>query len=121
MRRAAAAGFPSWSVATSGWPATVPLRGSAIVSAWRVALKTETQLCCVGYHIDQDPAPIMVVMPTERDAETWSKDRFSPMARDTPCLQGKKLPKRLDLARDADRVLDSVPGLIVANWVETRF
>jgi phage terminase large subunit GpA-like protein len=51
--------------------------------------KTETQLCCVGYHIDQDPAPIMVVMPTERDAETWSKDRFSPMARDTPCLQDK--------------------------------
>jgi hypothetical protein len=29
-----------------------------------------------------------------------------------------KLPKRLDLARDADRALDSVPGLIVANWVE---
>jgi len=28
------------------------------------------------------------------------------------------LPKRLDLARDADRALDSVPGLIVANWVE---
>ena len=31
----------------------------------------------------------MVVMPTERDAEAWSKDRFSPMARDTPCLTGK--------------------------------
>ncbi|MGR3493310.1 MAG: DUF6441 family protein [Shimia sp.] len=31
-----------------------------------------------------------------------------------------KLPKRLDLARDADRALDSVPGLIVANWVERR-
>jgi len=29
-----------------------------------------------------------------------------------------KLPKRLDLARDADRALDSVPGLIVANWTE---
>ena len=28
-----------------------------------------------------------------------------------------KLPKRLDLARDADRALDSVPGLIVTNWV----
>jgi hypothetical protein len=51
--------------------------------------KTEAQLCAVGYHIDRDPAPIMVVMPTERDAETWSKDRFSPMARDTPCLVGK--------------------------------
>ena len=31
-----------------------------------------------------------------------------------------KLPKRLDLARDADRALDSVPGLIVANWVEEK-
>jgi hypothetical protein len=31
-----------------------------------------------------------------------------------------KLPKRLDLARDADRALDSVPRLIVANWVEGR-
>ncbi len=50
--------------------------------------KTECCLNAVGYHIDQDPAPIMVVMPTERDAETWSKDRFAPMARDTPCLKG---------------------------------
>jgi len=31
-----------------------------------------------------------------------------------------KLPKRLDLARDADRAFDSVPGLIVANWVDGR-
>ncbi len=51
--------------------------------------KSESLLNMVGYHIDHDPAPIMVVMPTERDAETWSKDRFSPMARDTPCLQDK--------------------------------
>jgi Family of unknown function (DUF6441) len=31
-----------------------------------------------------------------------------------------KLPKRLDLARDADRALDNVPRLIVGNWVEGR-
>jgi phage terminase large subunit GpA-like protein len=51
--------------------------------------KTECLLGTVGYYIDQDPAPIMVVMPTERDAEAWTKDRFSPMARDTPCLTGR--------------------------------
>ena len=28
-----------------------------------------------------------------------------------------RLPKRLDLARDAERVRDAVPGLIVASWV----
>jgi hypothetical protein len=31
-----------------------------------------------------------------------------------------KLAKRLDLVRDAERSIDRVPGLIVANWVETR-
>ncbi|OZA10424.1 MAG: hypothetical protein B7Y02_10700, partial [Rhodobacterales bacterium 17-64-5] len=29
-----------------------------------------------------------------------------------------KLPKRLDLARDADRALAAIPGSIVRNWVE---
>ncbi len=51
--------------------------------------KTEQLLNAVGYHIDQDPAPIMVGMPTERDAETWSKDRLAPMVRDTPRLRGR--------------------------------
>ena len=31
-----------------------------------------------------------------------------------------KLRKRLDLARDAERAVDGVPGLIVAKWVEAR-
>lgn len=31
-----------------------------------------------------------------------------------------RLPKLLDLARDAERALDAVPGLIVANWAEGR-
>ena len=51
--------------------------------------KTELENNALGYYIHQDPAPIMLVMPTERDAETWSKDRFAPMARDTPCLRAK--------------------------------
>ena len=32
-----------------------------------------------------------------------------------------ELPKRLDLARDAERAHELVPGLIVANWVEKRW
>ncbi len=31
-----------------------------------------------------------------------------------------KLRKRLDLARDAERAVDGVPGLIVAKWVERK-
>ncbi|CUH17786.1 hypothetical protein JSE7799_00409 [Jannaschia seosinensis] len=32
-----------------------------------------------------------------------------------------KLPKRLDLARDAERAHGAVPGLVVENWVKERF
>ncbi len=31
-----------------------------------------------------------------------------------------KLPKRLDLARDAERAVDGVPGRIVANWIASK-
>jgi hypothetical protein len=31
-----------------------------------------------------------------------------------------KLPKRLELAKDAERAHDALPGSIAANWVETK-
>ena len=40
----------------------------------------------IGYHVHQDPAPMLLVQPTLEMAESWSKDRFSPMVRDTPAL-----------------------------------
>ncbi len=43
----------------------------------------------VGYHIHQDPAPILVVQPTVEMGEAWSKDRLAPMLRDSPALRGK--------------------------------
>lgn len=43
----------------------------------------------VGFHIDRDPAPILLVQPTLEMAEAWSKDRLAPMIRDTPALTGK--------------------------------
>jgi phage terminase large subunit GpA-like protein len=42
----------------------------------------------VGYFIDQDPSPMLLIQPTLDMAEAWSKDRFAPMLRDTPALKG---------------------------------
>lgn len=41
----------------------------------------------IGYHAHQDPCPIMVVQPTEGDAEGYSKDEIAPMLRDTKVLK----------------------------------
>lgn len=52
--------------------------------------KTEILLNIIGYYIDYDPAPILVVQPTVKPmAEDFSKDRLAAMIRDTPALSGK--------------------------------
>lgn len=43
----------------------------------------------IGYFVDQDAAPMLLVQPTLEMAEAWSKDRLAPMIRDTPCLRDK--------------------------------
>jgi phage terminase large subunit GpA-like protein len=65
--------------------------------------KTETFLNNpVGYFIAQDPAPILVIQPTLEMAQTWSKDRFAPMLRDTIVL--KELVKD-PRARDSNNTI----------------
>lgn len=51
--------------------------------------KTEAVNNVVGYHIDFDPCPMLVLQPTLEMAETWSKDRLDPMLRDTPEIGAK--------------------------------
>lgn len=52
--------------------------------------KTEVLNNAVGYVIDQDPGPCLVIQPNVKPmGEAWSKDRLAPMLRDTPTLKGK--------------------------------
>ena len=51
--------------------------------------KTEIINNVLGYHIDVDACPIMVVLPTIDIGRAYSKDRLDPMIRDTEALRGK--------------------------------
>lgn len=51
--------------------------------------KSEILLNTLGFYIDQEPSPILVVQPRVDDAKSFSKDRIAPMLRDTPVLRGK--------------------------------
>lgn len=64
--------------------------------------KTEVLNNIIGFYISQDPAPILVMQPTLEIAETWAKDRLSPMLRDTPCLQNLVADPR---ARDSGNTI----------------
>ena len=50
--------------------------------------KTEILLNSIGYYIDQDASPILVVQPTLQMGQAFSKDRLSAMIRDSEKLKG---------------------------------
>ena len=52
--------------------------------------KTEVLLNAIGYIIDQDPGPTLVIQPNVSPmGEAFAKDRIAPMIRDTQPLRGK--------------------------------
>lgn len=52
--------------------------------------KTEILLNGIGFYVDQDPAPMLVLQPNVKPmADAFSKDRLAPMLRDSPRLRGK--------------------------------
>ena len=42
----------------------------------------------IGYYMNYNPSPIMVLQPTLDMGQGFSKEKLSPMLRDTPCLRG---------------------------------
>lgn len=51
--------------------------------------KSEILNNIIGYHIDYDPSPMLLMQPTLEMAEAYSKDRIATMIRDTPRLAKK--------------------------------
>lgn len=58
--------------------------------------KTEVVLNAIGYYIDQEPSPVLVIQPNEKPmGEAFSKDRLAPMLAESPALRGKVKPARV--------------------------
>lgn len=49
---------------------------------------TQIVTFALGYYIQQDPSPLMLVQPTIDDAKGYSKDTVAPMLEETPVLRG---------------------------------
>lgn len=60
-----------------------------VMSAAQIGKSDACILNPLGYYMHYDPSPIMILQPTIQMAEAFSKDRISPMIRDTPILQDK--------------------------------
>ncbi len=78
---------------------TDPLIEHIVVVAASQVGKSETINNMVGYCIDQDPGPILLIQPTIDDVKRYSEMRITPMIRETRCLKRKVAdPKSRDAA-----------------------
>ena len=67
-----------------------PATPEVVVMAGAQLGKTEAILNIVGYHIDYDPSPILVLQPTLDMASAFSKERVAGgLLNSTPCLKNK--------------------------------
>lgn len=78
---------------------TDPLIEHIVVWASSQVGKSETLNNMIGYCIDQDPGPILLIQPTIDDVKRYSEMRIAPMIRETRCLKRKVAdPKSRDAA-----------------------
>lgn len=78
---------------------TDPLIEHIVVVAASQVGKSETINNMVGYCINQDPGPILLIQPTIDDVKRYSEMRIAPMIRETRCLKRKVAdPKSRDAA-----------------------
>ena len=77
---------------------------------------TEIGLNWIGYSIEHDPSPFLLVVPTDGFAKKYSKRRIRPMIESSPGLRARVSPAR---ARDAGNTLlqKEYPGgaLVIAS------
>lgn len=64
----------------------ISIKKVVVMSAAQVGKTDAMILNPIGYYIHYEPSPIMVLQPTIQMAEAFSKDRLSPMIRDTPVI-----------------------------------
>lgn len=65
----------------------IEIRKVVIMSAAQIG-KTEAMILnTLGYYIHYDPSPIMVIQPTIKMGEKFSKEKFLPMIRDNPIIE----------------------------------
>jgi phage terminase large subunit GpA-like protein len=70
--------------------ASADFRFKRVVMAMGAQLgKTEALLNLIGWRLDDDPCPVLYISPTQRQAESISRDRLGKMLKSTPSLWAK--------------------------------
>lgn len=71
-------------------------------------VKTRIAFNCLGYALDQEPGPIMYVMPDSKLAGRIAENRIAPMIRTTPRLAGLLIPGNDAVTKHSIRFVNGI-------------
>lgn len=77
--------------------------------------KSESGMNWVGYIIDQEPGPLMLVQPTTDMAKRFSRQRVTPMLEETPALRRKVKENRSRDDANTTLMKDFTGGVLVIS------
>jgi phage terminase large subunit GpA-like protein len=77
--------------------------------------KSESGMNWLGYIIDQEPGPMMIVQPTTDMAKRFSRQRITPMLEETPALRRKVRENRSRDDANTTLMKDFTGGVLVVS------
>lgn len=77
--------------------------------------KSESGMNWLGYIIDQEPGPVMIVQPTTDMAKRFSRQRITPMLEETPALRRKVRENRSRDDANTTLMKDFAGGVLVVS------
>lgn len=85
-----------------------------VVCMWSSQVsKTEVLLNAIGYYMQADPCPIMMVQPTDKHAERVSKHRIQPMIEASPALRERVVEARSRVSGNTLSIKEFPGGLLM--------
>jgi phage terminase large subunit GpA-like protein len=90
----------------------------AVMGASQVG-KTEVELNLVGWSVDLRPSPIVIVLPTENAAETWSRDRLDRLIAHTPTVREKVSTRKSRDSANTTFRKEYTGGTISLGWASS--
>ena len=86
-----------------------------IMSAAQIGKTDALILNPIGYYMHYDPSPIMVMQPTIQMAETFSKDRLSPMSRWYGAFEVRQRPGSADDSEERRRYSSAHSEIVMSG------
>ncbi len=88
-----------------------PVREVWVMKSSQVGI-TEGQVNVIGYHMDHEPCPMMVILPTIENRDSWKAQKLNPLLLETPVIRTLLGGLKMRDATNSREMIDFPGGIL---------